>query len=61
MAKLTDLASGVFCSPTRRGDSVEMIKATLDALEAGDDETARRVFETVCDVLPRASHRKSRK
>jgi hypothetical protein len=43
------------------GDSVEMIKATLDALEAGDDETARRVFETVRDVLPRASHRKSRK
>ena len=38
-----------------------MIKATLDALEAGDDETARRVFETVRDVLPRASHRKSRK
>ena len=38
-----------------------MIKATLDALEAGDDETARRVFETVRDVLVRASHRKSRK
>jgi hypothetical protein len=43
------------------GDSVEMIKATVQALEAGDDEAARRVFETVRDVLARASHRKSRK
>jgi hypothetical protein len=43
------------------GDSSEAIKATLNAVAAGDDEAARKVFETIRDVLVRASHRKSRK
>jgi hypothetical protein len=45
----------------RRHDAGDSVWATLDALEVGDDEAARRVFETVRDVLVRASHRKSRK
>jgi uncharacterized protein (DUF2235 family) len=45
----------------RRHDAGDSVRATLDALEVCDDEAARRVFETVRDVLARASHRKSRK
>jgi hypothetical protein len=44
------------------GDSLEAIKATLNAALAGDDEAARKVFETVRDIVRKvASHRKSRK
>lgn len=57
--KLEELALAAYF--VRRHDAGDSVKATLDALEVGDDEAARRVVETVRDVLLRASHRKSRK
>jgi hypothetical protein len=43
------------------GESLEAARTRLDAVEAGDDKAARKLAGILHDLLPIASHKKSRK